>query len=113
MKNLTRILSLIVLISFLASCAAPSETPDTGTHDTRTPGTVALDTVTPSPIPTETPMATITPELVQPTISSNLSAENAKTMVVEATRGLLKTPTASSPPPGTQPKTSGHTTWRI
>ena len=90
MKNLTRILSLIVLISFLASCAAPSETPDTGTHDTRTPGTVALDTVTPSPIPTETLMATITPELAQPALGHNLSAENAKTMVVEGGTWVVK-----------------------
>jgi len=90
MKNLTCILSLIVLISFLASCAAPSETPDTGTHDTRTPGTVALDTVTPSPIPTETLMATITPELAQPALGHNLSAENAKTMVVEGGTWVVK-----------------------
>jgi len=77
MKNRTRILSFIIVIFFLASCAAPSETPDTGTHDTRTPGTVALDTVTPSPIPTETLSATITPELAQPAVFHNLSPQNA------------------------------------
>jgi len=90
MKNLTRILSLIILISFLASCAAPSETLDTGTHDTRTPGTVALDAVNPSPLPTETLSATITPELVQPALGHNLSAENAKTMVVEGGTWVVK-----------------------
>ena len=92
MKPLARVLSLAFLLTAFAACGGKSIMPaPTPTHPPA-PTATATPSVLPSTLipATETPMATITPELVQPTISSNLSAENAKTMVVEGGTWVVK-----------------------